>query len=146
MSLYLFLFSLLLCDINTDLKQVVKEYHELTGEESQLSFIKKYHKSTDPSVQGYVTSISMKQAEYSFNPFLKLKLFEKNKNKLNSLIENNITNIHLRYVRLLIQENIPFFLSYHDSINEDKLILQNILEVKDETDYLDEFIRKHTSL
>ena len=66
--------------------------------------------ANDASVMAYVTSIAMKQAEYSPNPLRKLQLFQENKTILNELIDTHRTNIHLRYVRLLSQENTPFFL------------------------------------
>ena len=143
-SIYIIL--LLAFDFNPDIKEVVQEYHELTNEVSEISFIDKYHGSKDASVMAYVTSIAMKQAEYSPNPLRKLQLFQENKDKLNRLIDTHRTNIHLRYVRLLSQENAPFFLGYNGNITEDKLILKNILEVEDETDYLDYYIRANTSL
>jgi hypothetical protein len=143
-SIYIIL--LLAFDFNPDVKEVVQEYHELTNEVSEISFIDKYHGSKDASVMAYVTSIAMKQAEYTTNPLRKLQLFQENKTILNELIDTHRTNIHLRYVRLLTQENTPFFLGYNENITEDKLILKNILEVEDETDYLDYFIRANTSL
>ena len=146
MTTYLLLFSLLLYNSNDDVKQVVKEFHQLTTEETELDFINRYFDSQNPSIMAYVTTISMKQAEHSLNPFRKLQLFEINRDRLNLLIEENSTNIHLRYVRLISQENTPFFLGYNDSIEEDKKILNNILAVEDETDYLDYFIRANTSL
>ena len=146
MTTYLLLFSLLLHNSNDDVKKVVKEFHQLTTEETELDFITRYFDSQNPSIMAYVTTISMKQAEHSLNPFRKLQLFEINRDRLNLLIEENSTNIHLRYVRLISQENTPFFLGYNDSIEEDKKILNNILAVEDETDYLDYFIRANTSL
>ena len=143
-SIYIIL--LLAFDFNPDIKEVVQEYHELTNEVSEISFIDKYHGSKDASVMAYVTSIAMKQAEYSPNPLRKLQLFQENKTILNELIDTHRTNIHLRYVRLLTQENTPYFLGYNEHIEEDKLILKNILDVEDETDYLDYFIRANTSL
>jgi len=143
-SIYLIL--LLSFDFNSDVKQVVLEYHKLANEASEISFIHKYHGSEDASVIAYVTSIAMKQAEYSPNPLRKLQLFQENKTILNKLIDTHHSNIHLRYVRLLAQENTPDFLGYNEHIEEDKLILKNILDVADETDYLDYFIRANTSL
>ena len=142
----IFLILLLSFDFNPDIKQVALEYHKLENEASEISFIHKYHGSQDASVMAYVTSIAMKQAEYSPNPLRKLQLFQENKTILNELIDKHRSNIHLRYVRLLAQENTPDFLGYNEYIEEDKLILKNILDVEDETDYLDYFIRANTSL
>ena len=73
------LILLLAFDCNPDIKQVVQEYHQLENEASEISFIHKYHESKDASVMAYVTSIAMKQAEYSPNPLRKLQLFQENK-------------------------------------------------------------------
>ena len=142
----IFLILLLSFDFSPDIKQVVQEYHTLETEASEVSFIDKYHGSHEASVMAYVTSIAMKQAEYSQNPMRKLQLFQENKTILNELIDTHPSNIHLRYVRLLSQEKTPDFLGYNEYIEEDKLILKNILDVEDETDYLDNFIRANTSL
>ena len=75
MTTYLLLFSLLLYNSNDDVKQVVKEFHQLTTEETELDFITRYFDSQNPSIMAYVTTISMKQAEHSLNPFRKLQLF-----------------------------------------------------------------------
>ena len=141
-----YLILLLTFDFNPDIKQVVQEYHKLENETSEVSFIHKYHENKDVSVMAYVTSIAMKQAEYTPNPLRKLQVFQENKSILDGLIDTHRTNIHLRYVRLLSQENTPSFLGYNEHIVEDKLILKNILEVEDETDFLDCFIRANTSL
>lgn len=133
-------------NFHPEVKQVVQEYHKLETEASEISFIHKYHGSQDASVMAYVTSIAMKQAEYSPNPLRKLQVFQENKTILNELIDTHRENIHLRYVRLLSQENTPSFLGYNEHIEEDKRILKNILDVEDETDYLDYFIRANTSL
>jgi hypothetical protein len=146
MMTFIYLILLLSFDFNSDVKQVALEYHKLENEASEISFIHKYHGSQDASVMAYVTSIAMKQAEYSPNPLRKLQLFQENKTILNELIDKHRSNIHLRYVRLLAQENTPDFLGYNEYIEEDKLILKNILDVEDETDYLDYFIRANTSL
>lgn len=141
-----YLILLLAFDFNPDIKHVVQEYHKLENETSEVSFIQKYHETKDVSVMAYVTSIAMKQAEYTPNPLRKLQMFQENKSILDGLIDTHRTNIHLRYVRLLSQENTPSFLGYNEHIEEDKLILKNILEVEDETDFLDYYIRANTSL
>jgi hypothetical protein len=88
----------------------------------------------------------MKQAEYEFNPIIKLVLFKTNKNRLELLITDNPNNAHLRYVRLLVQEKSPVFLGYKNNIVEDKTFLKRIMNRIDETDYLDSYIIDNTSL
>jgi len=146
MITYLFTISMLLHTAITDLKEVVKEYHQLKGETEESNFINKYINSTDPSILGYVASIGMKQAEYSINPYYKLKVFLTYKKKLDQLINQHTNNIHLRYVRLVVQENVPAILKNYEEIKEDKIFLKNKLESTDDTDYLDAYIKINTSL
>ncbi|MFD0963994.1 hypothetical protein [Pseudofulvibacter geojedonensis] len=124
----------------------VKEFHELNSKKKELEFIEKYHNNTDVSIIAYVVSIEMKQAKYKFFPWDKLKIFNDGKLKLEELILDNPNNIHLRYVRLLIQENTPSFLNYNSSIKKDKDFINKLLLIEDSTDYLDKYILKNTSL
>jgi hypothetical protein len=138
--------SFLLLWPSTDIQEVVKEFHALKTEEAEIEFIKKYQHSTNPSVLAYAVSIEMKQAEYSYNPLYSIKVFKTNKQRLNELIALHDSNIHLRYVRLLAQLNAPTILGYNDFIEADKAFLKEKLAVKDETDYLDKYIKANTSL
>lgn len=130
----------------TTIKEVVKEFHELNTEDAEVVFIDKYKDSSNPSITGYVIAMEMKQAEYIFNPVTKLKIFKKNKNNLNVLIEENPNDVHLRYIRLVLQENTPGILGYNDFIEEDKLFLKNKMTIVDDSDYLDLYINNNTSL
>ena len=141
---YLFLFILL--HNNPKTPEVVTEFHELSDKSSELDFIHKYENSTDPAHLGYVYSIQMKQAEYSFNPIKKLNLFRKNMSKINLLIEQNKNNPHLNYVRLVIQEKVPKLLRNSYFIEMDRKILSERMKRLDSTDYLNLYIKKHTSL
>lgn len=137
---------LLLTPINQDVKYVVAEYHQLTTEQAEINFINKHSQNSDPSVAAYVLSISMKQAEYTYNPYEKIRIFKFNEKMLNQLINQNQSNVHLRYVRLIAQENAPRFLGYNNHLEEDKYFLNKILLASDESDYLDAYIRANTSL
>ncbi len=146
MMAYILAFSLSFMTSNTDIISLVEDYHQIKTKEAELNFIHKHGKSEDPSVLAYVVSLSMKQAEYSYNPYRKLQIFNANRKRLNQLIEQNADNINLRYVRLVAQENAPGFLGYNDFINEDKIFLSKKLSIKDSTDYLDPYIKANTSL
>ncbi|MFT5723412.1 MAG: hypothetical protein ACI9JN_000525 [Bacteroidia bacterium] len=125
---------------------VVKEFHTLDTKDAEIAFIKTYGLSSQSAVLGYVCAIEMKQAEYSYNPVSKLKIFNRSKAKLDLLVGSNPTDVHLRYIRLVLQEQTPALLNYTDHIVEDKTFLTNVLEVTDDSDFLDEYIRKNTSL
>lgn len=125
---------------------VVSEFHNLDTKKSEKLFIKNYKSSHNPSILAYVIAIEMKQAEYSINPFSKLKTFNRSKKKLNKLIINYPENIHLRYIRLVIQEKTPRILGYNKYIKEDKHFLNLKLGIIDESDFLDSYIYNNTSI
>ena len=66
--------------------------------------------------------------------------------KLEDLINKNPDNSDLRYLRLVIQENTPVLLNYKSSIKLDKKFLQKKMKMIDDSDYLDTYIKKNTSL
>lgn len=137
-------FAFVLLDFTTP--QVVEEFHHLNSKEAEARFIAKYEKNANPSVLAYVVSLEMKQAEYSYNPYKKLKIFHESRKKLDRLVSQNSSNVHLRYVRLVAQENAPDFLGYHYFLEADAAFLTAKLKVEDESDYLDIYIKANTSL
>lgn len=130
----------------SEVPDYINEYDKLSNKQEELIFINKYQNSKNIDVMAYVVSLKMKQAEYKVFPWSKLKIFNKEKKTLESLIKKHPKNIHLRYMRLVIQENLPKILNYNSSIKEDKFFLKNIMKQKDSTDYLDTYIIKNTSL
>jgi len=126
--------------------EVVEEFHATKTQESEEEFLNKYGSSAEPSVLAYVCALEMKQAEYSFNPMTKLKIFNQSKNKLDSLIDLNPSNVHLRYIRFVLQEKAPSLLGYKDNIEQDKKFLKQLLKVSDDTDFLDIYIYNNTSI
>lgn len=125
---------------------VVSEFHKLSSEKVEKQFIEKYETSSDPSIQAYVLAIRMKQIEYMYNPVTMISLFKKYTKELEAMAAQNPKNIHIRYIRLLIQEKSPSFLGYNDDIPKDKLFLKSALATNDETDFLDQYIKNNTSL
>lgn len=142
---YLILFNMVV-NFTNPTPVFVREFHLVSTKKMEISYIRKYEKSNNIDVLAYVVSLKMKQAKYKFLPWSKLKVFNKQKINLEELIVNEPNNIHLRYVRLVIQESLPKILNYNSNIKEDKEFLKNILTKKDTTDYLDFYILKNTSL
>ena len=143
MKTFVFLFFTL---IQSSTLQVVEEFHKLDGEKEELAFIKLYSSSSDPDIKAYVVAIKMKQLEYMYNPIKQMSLFSDYKTELQDLANKHSSNVHVRYVRLLIQEETPSFLGYKDDIAADKAFLKKMISAKDDTDYLDKYIYKTTSL
>lgn len=124
----------------------VKEFHELVSKQEEIEYINKYTNSNNVTVAGYVTCVKIRQAKYKLVPWVKLAIFNKEKLKLELLIKRSPNNLHLRYLRLVVQESIPEILNYKSNIKNDKLFIENFLSVCDTTDYLDKYILKNTSL
>jgi hypothetical protein len=66
-------------------------------------------------------------ADYMFLPTSKLSYFNDGKSLLEKAIKNEPKNPEYRYLRLLVQLNAPFFLSYNSKIDSDVLFLCNNL-------------------
>ena len=145
MKLLLLVFSLVFM-MSKDVPEHVLDYHKADTKEKELVFINKYKSSDKISVKGYVVSLQMKQAKHKFFPWKKLAVFNQGKKKLETLIKENPNNTDLRYLRLVIQENIPAILNYKSSIKIDKEFLSQKLNETDNSDYLDFYIKKNTSL
>lgn len=129
-----------------DIAVVVNAFHNLKSEEEEMRFIKTYKDSNAPTVLGYVYATEMKQASYTVNPYKKLKIFKDTKIKLHTLIEQNPGNLHLRYIRLLLQERTPKVLGYRDYIEEDKQMLRFYESSNTHLNYLYHYIHNNTSL
>ena len=142
----LFSLTFVLLISSPNIRGVVKEFHELDTKASEAVFVKNYSSSAEPSILAYVCGVEMKNAKYSFNPITKLRIFKRTKKKLDSLIVSYPTDVHLRYIRLVLQEKTPSILGYNDYIEDDKLFLSNKLEILDDSDYLDLHIYNNTSL
>lgn len=67
-------------------------------------------------------------ANHVFNPFSKLKTFNKGKANIESAMKNEDSNIEIRFLRLSVQKNCPGFLGYTDNIKNDKLFLKSNLD------------------
>jgi hypothetical protein len=146
MILRLFFICYLFISVNNDVPTYVNEFHEIKTKNEELEFISKYADSKDVSVLGYVISLRMKQAKYKFMPWDKITVFRTERDNLEKLIKENPSNLHLRYLRLVIQESTPKLLNYFSSIESDKNIIKTYLQKIDNTDYLDQFIKNNTSL
>jgi hypothetical protein len=120
--------NLIFLSLITNIDVVVTEFHQLISKKDETTFIEKYKTENNPSIIAYVICLEIKQASYKINPIQKLSIFNKNKEKLDSLIILNKNNIHLRYARLMIQEKSPAFLGYKEHIKSDKLFIKNKLQ------------------
>ena len=85
-------------------------------------------KDDDALLLGYKGASIMLEANHVFNPITKLNRFNKGKLFIEKAIKMDVANSELRYIRLTIQTNIPGFLGYSKSIEQDKMLLISQLE------------------
>lgn len=95
---------------------------------SKLQTFLTYVKKVDcKNAKPYYASAIMQQAEYTINPIMKLKHFNKGKAMLESFIKKHPNNIEARYVRILVQNSVPSILGYKSNILADKQFIKSEL-------------------
>ena len=101
---------------------------DLENANNQLDIIKS---SNVPGKEAYEGALLMKMADLAKGPGEKLSLFKSGHEKLEKAISEDGNNPEFRFLRLMIQENAPKILGYHDNVEEDSLyILENIKELR----------------
>ncbi len=99
-------------------------YHAIQTSEQLKDFIKYLDKLDCEMIGPYRASAIMQQAQYSFWPTEKLRCFNKGKNELEKFIATYPDNLEARYVRLLVQSELPGFLGYRGEIETDANIIK----------------------
>lgn len=95
--------------------------------------ISELEKAKDNSVThlGYLGGLQTIRANHVFSPISKLNTFNKGKNNIEQAIKKDPNNAELRFIRLSVQKNAPFFLGYKSNIREDtELIKKNRSQIK----------------
>ena len=123
----------------TDCSQMQKVrdiYHNIQTSEQLEDFIKYLDKLDCEMIDPYRASAIMQKAQYSFWPNQKFSYFSKGKNALETFIQKHPNNVEGRYVRLLVQSELPGFLGYKDNIMADaEFIISQVGNSELPTDY-----------
>jgi len=135
MKLSIFLISILLLTVDVDLAEVRNDYKQAVKSEtkafelnSKLESISKNDKNVLVAYKGAVISIT---AKYKNSNKLKSTTFKKGVSLIEYAVENEVSNIEIRFVRLSIQQNSPKFLKYNKDIAADKeFILNNFKNIR----------------
>jgi hypothetical protein len=98
-------------------------------------------KQTPQSI-AYIGALYMKQAGFENNPSKKLDYFRQGSKILDSEISSNPNNAEFRFIRIVIQENAPFFLGYNSQISDDTKIL--IQHFKQLDPFLQDYIKQYS--
>ncbi len=123
------------------MSQNLKEYRTLihngkNSETAAKSLIDKsavtFKKTKEPIYEGFMAVGNFFMAKHAFNPFKKVSYFNHGKKMLEAAVQADPSNIEIRLMRLIAQENIPRILGYHQHVDEDKnLILKGYKKVDD---------------
>ncbi len=96
-------------------------YNAMAGQDgkkvkAQLDIVQKSDFDYKEAFEG---ALLMKKAGLSGDPAKKLSNFKEGHKKLENAIKKDEQNAELRFLRLIIQENAPKFLGYHNEIQQD---------------------------
>ncbi len=89
---------------------------------AELASIAKLSLSTKEAFEG---TLLIRKAGLVFNPGSKLSLFKSGHKKLDNAIVKESSNAELRFLRLMIQENVPRILNYRKEIDEDSKVVRS---------------------
>lgn len=74
----------------------------------------------------YEATLLMKKAGLVKNSKEKLRLFKSGREKLESAISKNNSNIEYRFLRVIIQEHAPKIVKYHHKLDEDTALISSM--------------------
>lgn len=112
---------------SSELLTVRKLYSSASKKEEDLnklvSLTSKADKFDNPVLYGYAAAAEFMKAQYLFLPTSKLKSVDTGRDMLEAVIKVHPNNCELRFIRLSIQKELPFFIDYKSNIEEDQLYL-----------------------
>ncbi len=101
-----------------------------TNEESckkLMSVLNQYNETNNSTLAAYKACATMMMANHVVNPLSKLSSFNEGKELLEKCVAADKENTEIRYLRFIIQSNVPSFLGYNISISNDKTFLLNAI-------------------
>ncbi len=119
--------SLFFISFSCQMTQVRTDFHQLTSEDALVQFMDNYKNCSTPNAVPYIASAIMQQAEYTAWAHKKFGYFTEGRDSLERYITENPKDIDGRYVRLLVQSELPFFLGYRSELQSDIAFLENNL-------------------
>jgi hypothetical protein len=109
---------------------VREDFHKAMGSEERLvKFLKHQVNQTDEVHKAYNALATCMMAEYQFWPADKWRSFTKGRDQLETCLLSDPTNPELRYIRLLIQLNVPGIVNYSSDVTNDiNVFASNIVD------------------
>lgn len=95
----------------------------------------------------YIGASEIMLSKYHDSPIDKLKQFKKGVKILEEAVKDSPSNIEIRLIRVIIQSNIPSFLTYSDAIASDKkFILESYMSSESDVKQFIKTVAKETSV
>jgi len=112
----------------SEVEKVRNTFPEITSIEQANYFIELLEKNETIEAKSYTAVMFFMKSRYVKFPLTKYKYFKKGKKQLDGLINTNTNNVEIRYLRFLLQSEMPKFLGYHTNIEEDFVLIMNKIE------------------
>lgn len=125
MGFLLSIFSVLVLNDCGQMPEIRKQYHRIQSRSELNGFIELLEKTDCRLCEPYLASAIMQKAKYALLPTSKFSYFKKGKNKLEEYITLHPENVEARYVRVLVQSEIPSFLGYNGNLKSDIDFIQS---------------------
>lgn len=117
---------LLTLNLSTPVELVRNQFPNINNLEQADSYLSQLENENSPEAKAYKAILNFMKSRYVTFPFTKLKYFKVGKTELDNVINKNPNNVEIRYLRFLMQKEIPSFLGYNEHINEDlNVIISN---------------------
>jgi len=115
----LIVFSLFFLSMDSAIENVRSQFPNVNSLDKANEFIEILKDDNSPEAKGYTAAMILMKSRYVKGPFAKLKFFKQGKKILDNDILENPDCIEIRYIRFLMQKQIPDFLRYNKNIEED---------------------------
>ncbi|MFD1294433.1 hypothetical protein ACFQ5N_11355 [Lutibacter holmesii] len=126
--LIVLIISLSVFQTSPSIDEVRKKFPDISSEEQADDFIIQLNADDSVEAKGYIAAMNFMKSRFVKNPFTKFKYFKIGKKELDEVILNNPKNVEMRYIRYLMQKQIPEFLGYHENISEDFNVIADLIE------------------
>jgi len=114
--------------VSDDLKKMRELFPQINKNEEAAKALKEIARKSQTVPVALKTAYHaagvMASAKYKINPASKLSLFNQGKKELENTFATDSNNIEIRYIRLVIQTNVPSILGYKSDIARDKTQLK----------------------
>lgn len=101
------------------LDDVRNQFPKINSIEEAEFHMKLLEKETNPESKAYYAAMLFMKAKYVKFPLSKYNYFKKGKAALDQLILENKSNVEIRYLRFVFQNELPALLNYNANIEED---------------------------